>query len=69
MEEKNNFERLMEEYEKNMEENNRNSIHSGIWGTLGIFKFIGTMIELYIPKMFSFLIELSGGEQNTKPGD
>ncbi len=63
MNEKNNFERLLEEYEAQLNQEKQDSIKNGIWGTLGVFKFIGVMVDMYVPKMFQMLIELSGGAE------
>lgn len=58
----NNFEKMQEEYEKKFTEENKNSIKTGIWSTLGLFKFIGQITEVYVPKLVQFLIVLSGGK-------
>lgn len=70
-EEKNNFERLMEELEAQVDEDKQNEIYSGVWGTLDTFKMVGVMVDMYVPKLFQFLIELSskggGGNGDSDP--
>lgn len=61
-EEINNFKRLFEEEElrfasKSREEDN---VKSGLWQTLGFFKLLGQLIEVFIPKIFELLIVSMG---------
>ncbi len=63
-EEINNFKRLFEEEElrfasKSREEDN---VKSGLWQTLGFFKLLGQLIEVFIPKIFELLIVSMGAD-------
>lgn len=57
----NNFQKLMEEEEQNLGIQGQNNIHSNVWGTLGIFRFIGEIVDVYLPKVFDLLVVAAGG--------
>ena len=57
----NSFEQLQKKHEADFQENQSDSIQSGIWSTLGTFRFIGVLVDLYVPKFVSFLAALAGG--------
>ena len=61
----NNFEKLQKEYEQDFEQNQSDSVKSGIWSTLGTFRFIGFLMDLYVPKFVEFLAGLAGGNNNS----
>lgn len=41
-------------------------VKKGIDSTFGIFRIIGDIIDLFIPKMIRLFINLAGGEEKTK---
>lgn len=68
MNEKNNFEKLMDQYANEMKDEQQQSIRFKIWSTLNIFKYVGVFVDLYVPKMFQFLIGMND-EQNDTPSN
>ena len=60
----NSFEQLQQQHEADFQENQSESIQTGIWSTLGTFRFIGVLVDLYVPKFVSFLAALAGGGDN-----
>lgn len=60
----NNFKELYEEEEGKFTENSEsfNRIQANVWGNLGVFKFAGQIIEVFLPKLFEFFVLLLGGD-------
>ena len=59
----NNFQELFEEEERNAQDSNKlRGIQSDVWQTLGVFKFVGQIVEVYVPKVISMFIIASGGD-------
>lgn len=55
----NNFQDLYER--ENNFENNKQKIKGDIWKTLGVFKFVGQIVDAYVPKLVDLFIIASGG--------
>ena len=66
----NNFKRLME-----MEEERTPApppqIKESVSGTMGVFKFVGQIVEMYLPKVVDMLVSMMGGNPGnpTTPPD
>ncbi len=41
-------------------------IRSNIQSTIGVFSFIGQLIEVYLPKVFDIFISMSGGRMDNE---
>ncbi|MEO1712013.1 MAG: hypothetical protein AAFU60_01640 [Bacteroidota bacterium] len=42
-------------------------IRENVEANLGVFRFIGNIVELYIPRLFDLFVRMSGGEAPTEP--
>ncbi len=60
----NNFKRLEEEEFNNMPEPPA-EIQNNIVGQVNLFRFIGDIIELYLPKVVDLFVQMSGGDQSS----
>ena len=66
----NNFQELFEEEERSAQEANAlRGIRSNVWQTLGVFKFVGQIVEVYLPKVISMFIIASGGDTRSVDGN
>jgi len=63
---RNNFERLGDEYERDSDEV-PNEIREDIEGSRNIFSFIGSITDLFIPKLMMLVSSLLGG-RSPEPG-
>ncbi|GJM33244.1 MAG: hypothetical protein DHS20C18_22450 [Saprospiraceae bacterium] len=58
----NNFQRLQEEQEEEFyNEARHDQLRSGLHQTLGTFRFIGQVIDIYLPRVVDMLIVATGG--------
>ncbi len=64
----NNFKRLQEEEEQLYKERYDARVKSGILQSLSFFRFIGYMMDMYVPKVFDLFVSASGGRQPTAQG-
>lgn len=64
----NNFKELEREEIKNLDPA-INKIKSNVNSNLGIFQFIGEMVELFLPKVFNMFIHLSSNKEATDDRD
>ena len=65
----NNFQELFEEEERDVQDSNAlRGIQSNVWQTLGVFKFVGQIVEVYLPKVISMFIMASGGNTGGSGG-
>ena len=66
-EEHNNFKDLFREEELRFERQapQEDKVRSGIWRTLGFFKLLGQIIEMFIPRVFDVFVAAAGGDPNT----
>ncbi len=62
----NNFKELEKEEMKNLDPS-VNRIKSRVNSNLGIFQFIGEMFEMFLPKLASILVSLTGGSSIEDP--
>lgn len=59
----NNFQRLMEEEEKNSPQPPP-FVQNNVEGSLDMFRFIGKIVEVYLPKFSDLLVNLVGGSES-----
>ena len=57
----NNFAEFGKEQEDSLDNERKETIRAGIWSTLGTFKYVGDIFDVYVPKFIKFLVGLSGG--------
>ena len=58
----NNFRRIIEEEEvKNAEE--AKDLRKNLNNSISVFRFFGDIVELYIPRIFSMLVNMLGGNE------
>lgn len=63
--ERNNFKELFREEELRFQakqQRQEDDIASGIWRTLGFFKLMGQVVDIFIPKIFELIIAALGGD-------
>lgn len=59
----NNFQRLMEEEEKNSPQPPP-FVQNNVENSLGMFRFIGQIVEVYLPQLSGMLVNLVGGSES-----
>lgn len=57
----NNFKKLMEEDEADFAERSAR-VQNSLWQTLGVFKLMGEVVDIFLPKVFDVLIAAAGGK-------
>lgn len=62
--ERNNFKELFQEEERRFQESQRgeDNVGASIWRSLGFFKLIGQVVEVFVPKVFELIIAALGGD-------
>lgn len=69
----NNFQKLQEEQEEHYySSGGGNNLKKELMGTLSTFRFIGDVIDVYLPRVVDMFIAISGGnspESGNKSGD
>ncbi|MBK7871142.1 MAG: hypothetical protein IPJ74_10905 [Saprospiraceae bacterium] len=61
----NNFKRLQEEEEVVYKERHEEKVRSGLLNSLGMFRFVGQVVDMYLPKLFDLLIMAAGGKTDS----
>ncbi len=57
----NNFKRMQEEDEARYEESHERRVKSGVVGTLGFLRFVGQLVDIYLPRVVDVFIVTAGG--------
>lgn len=66
----NNFKTIQEEDEQKFLGARQDNSRAGIWGTLGVYKFVGQLVDVYLPKAVDVLISATGAPASRRaPGD
>jgi hypothetical protein len=65
----NNFKTILEEDEQQYTQERRDKNRAGIWGMLGAYKFVGQLVEMYLPRAFEVLISAVGGNADRPPSE
>jgi hypothetical protein len=60
----NNFHDLFDDDKHNYRPEQRRTVRNGLWQTLGTFKFVGQIVDVYLPAMMNILVAVVGGEAN-----
>lgn len=63
----NNFKTILEEDEQQYAEERSEKDRAGIWGMLGAYKFVGQLVEMYVPRAIEVLISAVGGTPARPP--
>ncbi len=63
----NNFKRLQEEDEARYDESQERRVKSGVMGTLSFLRFVGQLVDIYVPRVVDLFIASSGGNVGTNP--
>ncbi|MDX1940484.1 MAG: hypothetical protein SFU99_08025 [Saprospiraceae bacterium] len=61
----NNFKRLQEEEEIVYREQHDEKVRAGLLSSLGMFRFVGQVVDMYLPKLFDLLIMAAGGKTDS----
>jgi len=64
----NNFQQLEEEQARQYDTTRRQSVQNNLMGTIGVFKFIGQIVDVYLPAMIDVLISAAGGNSSGRRG-
>lgn len=67
MSETNNFKKLQEEDERTFGAQHDEHIRSSLWGSLSFFRFIGHLVDMFIPKVFEYFISTAKGNTTGNP--
>lgn len=63
----NNFKTILEEDEQQYTDERRDKDRAGIWGMLGAYKFVGQLVEMFVPRAIEVLISVVGGPADRPP--
>lgn len=58
---KNSFKDLQDEESAKFSEQSEQKIRHSLESNVGLFHFIGEIVELYLPKIFGMFVKMSGG--------
>ncbi len=62
----NNFKKLEQEHIENFNEQKKQEVKSGVDSSIGVFRFIGDIFELYLPQVVGLFVRMSGGSVKSK---
>lgn len=62
----NNFKKLMEEDEETHYPNLSSQVQTNVENTLGIFRYFGQIVEVFLPKVVDTFIAMSGGDSDAE---
>ena len=63
---KNSFKSLLEEDKKHFEKNHQDAIRNGIQSNLGMLRFVGEVVEIYLSRVKDVMV-IAFTENETKP--
>ena len=58
----NNFKRLQEEEERIYQERHERNVRSNLLHSLGVMRFVGQVVDMYLPKIFELFVMALGGK-------
>lgn len=58
---KNSFKKLQQEETAKFSKSSQQKIRNNLDANVGLFHFLGDIIDLYLPKIFGLFIKMSGG--------
>mgnify|MGYP006289035297 FL=1 len=56
----NNFKQLYEEEEYAYQTNHQHKVRANIWGTLGLFRLVGDLVDVFLPRVMDVFVMASG---------
>ena len=59
----NNFQKIQKETEEAFYANNGNGLKENLLGTFSTYRFIGSVIDVYVPRVVDLFIAIAGGEE------
>lgn len=59
--ETNNFQKLMQEEEENYQRLQEDRVHSKVWGTLSLFRLVGDLVDVFVPRVVDVFVMVAGG--------
>jgi hypothetical protein len=59
----NNFNNLFEAEEQKYDSGQNGLVKNRIWQTLGTYKFLGQIVDVYLPAMVSVIVSVAGGKE------
>lgn len=59
----NNFDKLFEDDKYNYPEDAKRAGRNGVWQSLGTFRFLGQIVDVYLPAVVGVFISAIGGRQ------
>ncbi len=59
--EANNFQKLMNEEEERYLQQENEPVRAKVWGTLDLFRLVGDMTDLFLPRAMDVFIMVAGG--------
>jgi len=63
----NNFDNLFEEEENSFDPQKKREVKAGIWQALGTYRFVGQIVDVYLPAMVDVLVSCVGGGATYPP--
>lgn len=64
----NSFKKLLEEESREVNEKHKlqiNQVQGGIWQSLGFFRLVGDIVDVYIPRLLEVFIMAAGGNASS----
>jgi len=62
--EDNNFKRLYEDEENAYEVKHHQKIRANVLGTLGLFRLVGDLVDVFLPRVMDIFVMASGGRDD-----
>lgn len=66
MNERNNFKQLEEEEELRFGTSHDQHLRSQLWGSLSFFRFVGQLVDMFVPKVFELFITAAKGNHTQR---
>ena len=63
----NNFQKLEAELAEQYDAKRRGDVQRNLFQTMGVFKFVGQIVDVYLPAMFGVLVSAAGGRTTPSP--
>jgi hypothetical protein len=65
----NNFDNLFEGNEYDFDPEKHRQIKERVWQTLGTYRLVGQIVDVYLPAMVNVLVEFAGGKTDDALGE
>jgi len=64
--EANNFQKLMNEEEERYVQRQGEPVQAKVWGTLNLFRLVGDVAEVFLPRVMDVIVMIAGGRNDGK---